>query len=335
MPRSLHTAIGLCTALVCVFALDVPSHAQWAQWEIGSGPWGGMRYRGPLLRFDIGGAVPPPAVGRPPDDFGFGLPPTPPWHYRHDPPGAKGSLADQERFHYDLDRMHRYRTREERYADDFRDRYASGDPFYHADRNPAAATYQRAAAARIAPVPGLSYGPHGSGQRSFVADAEVGDLLRPAANRLTSSLSRMRDGAVWMKQLQPDRIITAIDQAEFPGALSDLVELYEGVLANPRLVLIAQADGFRDTHRLLSQYVSLQSRFGTQAYPDQEYEVFMSAGQRVLDEDSVLLDAEISLEPPSSLPWADEPQSIAGEANPAVEMQELPAPAPELDAPLP
>ena len=42
-----------------------------------------------------------------------------------------GGYRERERYYHDLNRMHGYRTREQRYAEDFRDRYSSGDPFYY------------------------------------------------------------------------------------------------------------------------------------------------------------------------------------------------------------
>jgi hypothetical protein len=194
------------------------------------------------------------------------------------------SMREQERFYYDLDRTHRYRTREERYGDDFRDRYSTGDPFYHSYHRPIHAGprepifppsyphYGRAGFIQQQPFPdepvaGLAYSRFDADKRSVVADADVADLLRAAANRLSGSLSRMRDGSTWLRQLQPQRIIATIDRAEFPGTLTDLVDAYESVAQNPRLVLVAEANGFRDTHRFLSHYVQLQSR-----YPDADFE---------------------------------------------------------------
>jgi hypothetical protein len=180
--------------------------------------------------------------------------------------------------------MHRYQTREERYENDFRDRYSSGDPFYHnpyAYRGfgatvspepvfpPSYPHYGRSGvfpAPETQPVPGLAYSRTDAQRRRVHADADVADLLRAAANRLTQSLSRMRDGEVWLNQLQPQRIVLTIDRAEFPGSLIDLVQHYDAVANTPRLVLIAEANGFRDTHRLLAHYVRLQSR-----YPDAEF----------------------------------------------------------------
>jgi hypothetical protein len=337
MSRFSRTTIGICTGLLCALAFETAAQAQ--LWEIGSGPWGGMRYRGPLLSIDIGGGAPPPPAPPIGGNYPYGLvpAPVPPWHYRHDPSQLSGTVREQERFYHDLDRTHRYRTREERYADDFRDRYSSGDPFYH--------SYSRsvpvipAQSRPITSVPGTSYRSDGHG-RSFVADAEVADLLRPAANRLLNSLSRKQDGALWMQHLQPNRIIAAIDQAEFPGSLTDLVEAYQGVSENPRLVLIAEADGFRDTQRLLSQYVVLQSRFPAAVYPEHEYEVFMSGddGQPVLQgPGSIVYESATELhprtdEPPVGLNSAA-PQSAAVSPQSSEEIiQVLPTPIGEPDS---
>lgn len=321
MSRSIRAALRLCTGLACVLILDVSAQAQWAYWEIGSNPWGGLRYRGPLLGFDIGGTVPPPALG-PADPLAYPLPPAPvpPWHYRHDPPPPRGGAASADRFYHDLDRTHRYRTREERYADDFRDRYAAADPLYRAYRpGPTALPVGRPVDPRM-PVPGVSFGPGQGHQRSFVADAEVGDLLRPAAMRLLNSLSRKRDGALWMNHLQPDRIIAAIDRADFPGSLSDLIEHYEEVLRNPRLILIAETDGFRDTHRLLSQYVLLESRYPGSVVAPAPYEAFANPTEVIIEEQPLNVDLD-ALNPP----LIDLNPAIA-EPAPAVEPPSAPEP---------
>jgi hypothetical protein len=156
--------------------------------------------------------------------------------------------------------------------------------------------------------------------------------LRPAANRLINSLSRKRDGELWMKQLQPDRIVQAIDRAEFPGALTDLVEYYDGVAHNPRLVLIAQSDGFKDTHRLLSQYVQLQSRFATSAYPTEEYEVFMGEGGSRVMGDAVVIESTPSISfPPVQLNSPSEVSPPPAASVPQESFQYLPAPAGEPD----
>jgi hypothetical protein len=266
--------ISVLPLLVAVTSLTVSTptaNAQVGAWSSGWGrssaigtsrAVGEISYRGPMMSIEIGT-------------------PAPPWHYNRIPPGssADAALRQQERFYHELDRMHRYQTREDRYANDFRDRYSSGDPFYHpyfAYRGLAAPVspdpvfppgypdYGRQrtfSAPQADPVPGLAYSRQDSHRRSVYADADVADLLRAAANRLIQSLSRMRDGKVWLDQLQPQRIVSTIDRADFPGSLTDLLEHYDAVANTPRLVLIAEARGFRDTHQLLTQYVQLQSRF--------------------------------------------------------------------------
>jgi hypothetical protein len=298
-------------AIVLSFSVSA-AHAQVGAWGGGwNSGWsngqslGGMRYRGPLLSIEIG------------------APPAPPWHYNRMPPGADSAVRQQERFYHDLDRMHRFQTREERYENDFRDRYSTGDPFYH---NPYA---QRAFAANVSPepvfppsyphygrsgpfptpetqpVPGLAYSRTDAHRRRVHADADVADLLRAAANRLTQSLSRMRDGEVWLNQLQPQRIVSTIDRAEFPGSLIDLVQHYNAVANTPRLVLIAEANGFRDTHRLLDHYVRLQSR-----YPDAEFHSEMQSIESTPLEFQDLEPREIIISPPSQSISSDSPVEL-------------------------
>src|SRR5690606_14586117 len=81
------------------------------------------------------------------------------------------------------------------------------------------------------------------------------------------------------------------------GSLSDLVEHYEEVLGNPRLVLIAEADGFRDTHRLLSQYVLLQSRYPGSELPPAPYEAFANPSEVIIEERPLSVEID-SLNPP-------------------------------------
>ncbi len=202
--------------------------------------------------------------------------PAPPWHYERQDPALESAIRAEERRHHQLDRMLLYRTREQKYADDFQDRYATGDAFYHMSRSrlvapeivdPAAwappGGWGQATVGTREPVAGMSYSTSQKGGRGHVPDSELPEQLRAAANRLANSLSRMRDGDFWTDQLQPGRIIATIDHADLPASLTDLVANYEGVARNPRLVLVAQATGFAETHRWLVRYVQLPSRFPT------------------------------------------------------------------------
>jgi len=194
-------------------------------------------------------------------------PPVPAWHYSRQDPFLEEARMARERYEYDVDRMLRYRTREERYADDFRDRYSTGDPFYHDPRRrgPSPEVFDPAAwghpVAVPPPVPGTVYSASAPNKRVHLDDSELPDQLRAAAYRLATSLSRMRDGDLWLDELQPRRIVASIDRGEHPAALTDLVSCYAGVAENPRFVLIARANGFQETHRWLARYVQLPSRF--------------------------------------------------------------------------
>jgi len=307
--------IAVLRLIVIAIVLSVTVSAAYAQVGAWGGGWssggrsgqsiGGMRYRGPLLSIEIGAQ------------------PAPPWHYNRMPPGTDPALRQQERFYHELDRMHRFQTREERYENDFRDRYSTGDPFYHnphAYRGyganvspepvfpPSYPHYGRSGvfpAPETQPVPGLAYSRTDAQRRRVHADADVADLLRASANRLTLSLSRMRDGEVWLNQLQPQRIVSTIDRAEFPGSLIDLLQHYDAVANTPRLVLIAEANGFRDTHRLLAHYVRLQSR-----YPDADFHSEMQSIESPQVEFQDLEPREIIVSPSSQPISNDRPVEL-------------------------
>lgn len=226
---------------------------------------GGHVAKPPGLPAPQGGAVTAPhALAVPP----AGISPTaPPWHHFRQDPFLEAARQARERYEYDVDRMLRYRTREERYADDFRDRYSTGDPFYHQPPThyPAPEVIDPAAwgltAIHKPPVPGVAHSPANPAKRGHLTDAELPDQLRAAANRLATSLSRMRDGDLWLEELQPLRIVNSIDRGEHPLSLEYLVAVYSGVAENPRLVLIARATGFQETNRWLARYVQLPSRY--------------------------------------------------------------------------
>ena len=195
------------------------------------------------------------------------IPNVPAWHHSRQDPFLEGARMARERHEYDVDRMLRYRTREERYADDFRDRYSTGDPFYHDPRGraPSPEVFDPVAWGHPVtvppPVPGIGHSLSGPNKRFHLDDTELPDQLRAAAYRLATSLSRMRDGDLWLDELQPRRIVASIDRGEHPASLADLVSCYAGVAENPRFVLIARANGFQETYRWLARYVQLPSRF--------------------------------------------------------------------------
>ena len=258
-----------------------------AQWGLNRGTsWGsqgrgGFRYRGPLMSLEIASPYsafgPAPAFGiapafGPTPAFGIGALPPSPYGY-----GINGGLnassldryrglqptqaeIDREAFYYNLDRTHRFQTREERYGNDFAARYTP--PAAMVNRY----QYPYVAGAPAGPplpqrVPGLTLNRYESRYQGYVADDDVAVALRAAAMRLTMSLARMSDGHIWIKHLKPDFIIESIDQVQPPSLLSDLIINYEGVAENPRLVLISSAEGFADVRRLIAQYVTLSSTY--------------------------------------------------------------------------
>ena len=183
-------------------------------------------------------------------------PPVPPWHGHQKAPHAR-TLAEAQKDDYTLRRMHEFRLREQRYFDDYGERYSSGDPFYH---RPGTGWPMRSSAfpqpARQ-PVPGVTDAHRGGPRHRHVDDADVPELLRAAANRLVTSLSRMHDGETWLDELAPRQIVAAIDHWVHPAELADLLPAYQAVAHSPRLVLVARANGFADTHYLLHRFVRL------------------------------------------------------------------------------
>jgi hypothetical protein len=115
----------------------------------------------------------------------------------------------------------------------------------------------------VVPIPGYSSVPSYSSSRQAIGQvayppANLSDLqsqLYDAASRLTRSISARRDGEPWMTYLAPNRITAAIERGEIT-ALPELVQHYNGVVANPQLAFIANLDGFAATRRLLPQYLA-------------------------------------------------------------------------------
>ncbi len=174
--------------------------------------------------------------------------------------GAGPSPAElqRERDYQTLDRMHRYQTRESRYESDFYNRYASPSAMVRRYSQPYVAGMPSSPMTARS-VPGTLQSRGGSRYEGYVADEHVAPALRAAANRLIRSLTAMSDGHVWMRHLQPDRIIRVIDHNQSPAELEELVVNYLGVADAPRLALVSSAEGFADTSRLLQQFVTLPS----------------------------------------------------------------------------
>ncbi len=282
MQRLSRYRLGPCLVVLGLIGFAPEAIAQWGFW----GPSARSKPRGALsARFGRPSAVSSPRSGQPilvadPDTIELppagveAIGPEPPWHDHRVVPEKDPSVREQERQDYLLNRMLLYRTREHRYGDDFSDRYATGDMFYHMSRSRLVAPQVVDPSAWVPPrgstpaasspsfshggvVPGMSFVPGDGRRRGHISDEELPEQLRAAANRLTSSLSRMTDGDVWLGELQPQRIVAAIDRGEDPAAFGDLIARYEAVARDRRLVLVARANGFEETHRWLIRYVSL------------------------------------------------------------------------------
>ncbi|TWU59903.1 hypothetical protein Poly51_01760 [Rubripirellula tenax] len=90
--------------------------------------------------------------------------------------------------------------------------------------------------------------------------ASLVDDLRSAAQRLSSALTRRPDDAdIWQDYLGPNQIIETIDRGGAPAELRSLLMNYEGLSGNSQLSSIWIVDGFRQTHRLLRQWVESES----------------------------------------------------------------------------
>ena len=256
MLKNLRNAVFTISALAVVLATAPNCEAQWAFGR-------GFRYRGPMMSVQVGPSYPGVgigygAAGAPINSFYGPLSATGPVAHR----GLQSTRAelDREAYYYNLDRMHRFQTREERYSNDFAARYTSADAMVNRYRYPSVSGL---AVLRPSPqpVPGLGLGRHESRYQGYVSDADVAVALRAAAMRLKFSLTRMADGHVWVRHLAPDQIIGAIDKMSPPSVLADLIINYEGVHENPRLVLISSTEGFQDVRRLLAQYVTMSSTY--------------------------------------------------------------------------
>jgi hypothetical protein len=350
--RSARIVFIAFVALTIAAVVDVPRcDAQWGYHGRGSSAArGAFRYRGPILTVEVGPAYPvsPWAGGYDPgfdrSRYGSAFGASPYDRYRMSDAeffapnvydryrGIQPTPAelDRERYYHDLDRMHRYQTREERYENDFRNAYTPSSAMVNRYRQPYVAGTPAVPWTPM-PVPGLSISRHESRYQGYVADEDVAVALRAAAMRLRSSLERKADGHIWIRHLQPDLIIDAIDRGDHPSSLTDLVVNYEGVADNPRLVLISESNGFKDVRRLLAQYVTLSSPYpnaeptASDAWQDSivpQSETIIDErplGEQVLDDtilnERVIDDANPILAP--AMPTQSMPVAPAPEASPA------------------
>ena len=76
-----------------------------------------------------------------------------------------------------------------------------------------------------------------------------------APERLTRSLSSMKDGEAWIEFLAPDRVIRMIEQGN-ADELSELLSHYDGITNNPQFKSIVSAPGFLGTRQMLRQHVA-------------------------------------------------------------------------------
>lgn len=285
-----------------------------------------FRYQGPILSLEVASPYPSsygaaalpvaPYTSRYPSSYdlsryGVGIGATTYDRYRGMEP-TRAEL-DRERFYYELDRTHRFQTREERYSNDFAAAYTSPSAMVNRYRYP----YVAGAVAtpiRPEPVPGTVLGRYQSRYEGYIADDDVAVALRAAAVRLQLSLARKADGHIWIRHLKPDQIIDAIDRAEHPAILSDLIVNYEGVAENPRLILIAASEGFSDVRQLLPQYVTLSSPYPNASQP--EYNDWQSsspqAGETILSEriigEQIIAPDSTETEAPTLAPLLSKPK---------------------------
>ncbi len=258
MKSSATSVLRFVVLVACVVAINLAGDVSRCHAQFGFFGRGKTAARGAFKQPRFGSAY----GANPADHYGINAASSPAYGVASQYRGIQPTQAelDREKFYYNLDRMHRYQTREERYANDFYNAYASPAAMVDRYRYPYVAGTPNVPWTPK-PVPGLTLGRYESRYQGYVADDEVAESLRAAANRLQRSLSQKSDGYVWVRHLRPDLIIATIDRGEHPGILTDLVLNYEAVADEPRLVLISESVGFQDVRRLLAQYVTLQSLF--------------------------------------------------------------------------
>lgn len=88
---------------------------------------------------------------------------------------------------------------------------------------------------------------------------ELSVALRASARQLMRTLAARDNGAAWMAYLEPHRIGQWITDGN-SAALDDLLKRFDSVAGNPNRTVIASADGFASTRKLLAQYVTQPSQ---------------------------------------------------------------------------
>lgn len=145
----------------------------------------------------------------------------------------------------------------------------SYDGRYHS-LQPAAPSYGYGAA----PPEEQSYGRYRSGAGGGIPDLTQPrsfspEELRAAAETLYESLSRRpNDGDVWLKYLQPQRIIAAVDSGELSPSIAELHSRYVGVTMNSDLAAIMQTRGFGETLQLLGMWIERDGAIDNAAESD-------------------------------------------------------------------
>jgi hypothetical protein len=171
-----------------------------------------------------------------------------------------------------------------------------------------------------------NYGVPDDGASAYPAPMSTGSLeddLRSAADRLTLALATRPDDAdVWLDYLKPDLIVETIDRGGSPAELKSLLLNYEGLTGNSQLSAIWVTDGFRQTHRLLRQWIESSPSTGN-ANRSRQPEADKEPSEPSNYEDPY---ADMELAPRDTAPRDTAPRKPATRDTKAAE--ELPAPPP-------
>ncbi|QDV44815.1 hypothetical protein Enr13x_46860 [Stieleria neptunia] len=162
-----------------------------------------------------------------------------------------------------VDRYESYRPRyDSRYDPGYRSPYERG----YSEPRSSVPDYRSPPPSQYPPVgPGAnpSYGQYRPGSRGGVPDLTSPvqfslPALRDAAETLYRALAeRPDDGDVWLKYLQPERIIAAVDSGQLSPSINELHTRFLGVTMNPDLVVMTRIDGFQRTLDLLGTWIEL------------------------------------------------------------------------------